>query len=158
MSHSLKPFSLLNTKEAAGLLGVEPNKVYQFAKTGNLPFIKLGRNYCYIEARVLVWKAEYEKRQAEIASTCSAKEVSALLRVSVSKVYRLVNDDRLPCLIEKKGGINRYYFKDEDIIAWLLEKEQNRPAEEQLTEMLETPEPEPPEPAARAAGAGGRAA
>ena len=131
---------ILATRQVAEMVGVKPYKIYQLIKQDNMPFIKLVRSYCFFEKSILLWKAIYDKRQAKKADTLSTKEIASMLSISIANVYTLAKNEGLPCIIEKRGNVNRYYFKEEAVVGWLLSKEQSKPAEEEIAELLSTNE------------------
>jgi len=140
-------FKLLKTKQVADLLGVKPTKIYQLIANEKLPYIKKGKIYFFIKDSVLLWKQEYDKRQAERRDV-GAKQIANMLGVSVASVYSLAKNEGMPCEIEKikclscskKEFIYSYSFNAEEVLNWFLSGEQNKPAEKEnaLTAMFET--------------------
>jgi excisionase family DNA binding protein len=128
---------ILTTKQVAKLLGVKLYMVYTLIRTHNLPYIRLGRNYVFLVSSILQWKETEDKRRAETADTLSTKQIASMLSVSIAKVYHLVRTQGLPCKVVKWGNRNRYFFIEEEVFIWLVSQEQNKPAETQITEMLE---------------------
>jgi len=132
--------TILTTKQVAEIIGVKPYGVYPLMKTDNLPFIELGRNYCFNEKSILQWKQTYDRQQAKKADVLKTKEIASMLKVSVTNVYTLVKKEGLPCEVVKRGNVNRYHFKEEAVVEWLLSKEKNKPAEEEIEALIETTE------------------
>jgi excisionase family DNA binding protein len=120
---------LIKTKQVAVILGVKLAKVYQLIKNDNLPRIKiLGvRTYFFNEESIIQWKVE---NALKLVDKNSAKDVSKMLGVSISKVYNLAKNG-MPCETKSNGDRKRYYFYEAKIIEWLLSQEQNKPAPRQ---------------------------
>ena len=133
--------NILTTKQVAELLGVKQQKVYQLIKGEKLPNVKLGKYYCFFEDSILKWKETYDKKEAEKEAgkclTIKALKIASILGCSIARVYALVKNEGLPCVVERHGKSNRYFFNEEEFVIWLMGKENNKPIEEQIMEAVE---------------------
>jgi len=134
----MEKINILKRKDVAGLLGVKPTKIFQLIANENLPHIKKGERFFFVESSVLTWKQGYEKRQAEKRNANNTtKEIAKMLGVSVANVYSLVKNEGLPCVIEKCYNVKRYHFDKEKVLHWFLSDEKNKPEEEETEEVVD---------------------
>ena len=58
----MESVKLLNTEELAKLLGMKKSAVVYLKKISDIPRLKIGKRYYYIEQNVLAWLEQQEKK------------------------------------------------------------------------------------------------
>jgi excisionase family DNA binding protein len=68
---------LLNVRQAAALLGVHPNSVRAYAKSGEIPAAKIGRSWRFVEADLVGWIRERYPAPARMQPSADHEEAAA---------------------------------------------------------------------------------
>lgn len=55
----------LSVKEAAAIIGIHPNTLYECAATGEIPALKIRGKWIFDADTLRAWKAEEQARQTE---------------------------------------------------------------------------------------------
>lgn len=109
-------YPILNIKQAADLLNVSQNVIWEACINGELPCRKIGSTFIFLRDVLITW-LNIDEPKAEVKCSIDSNEAAELLGVAVHKIRQWAKGYyyyKMPVII--KGS--RIYFDKEQLLEW----------------------------------------